>query len=89
MKIFGTSEDESLTEILAASFLRLDSLINPVKPESDLTFIELVFERSRYSYNDSLEFFETNFQPDILAQSLKLYAKKIVNGVETNAVPEQ
>ena len=55
MKIFGTSEDESLTEILAA-FLRLDSLINPVKPESDLTFIELVFERSRYSYNDSLEF---------------------------------
>ena len=55
MKIFGTSEDESLTEILAAS-LRLDSLINPVKPESDLTFIELVFERSRYAYNDSLEF---------------------------------
>ncbi|EKF8800295.1 hypothetical protein PKB70_002133 [Enterococcus faecalis] len=71
MKIFGTSEDESLTEILSASFLRLDSLINPVKPESDLTFIELVFERSRYAYNDSLEFFETNFQPDILAQSLK------------------
>jgi len=71
MKIFGTSEDESLIEILAASFLRLDSLINPVKPKSDLTFIELVFERSRYAYNDSLEFFETNFQPDILAQSLK------------------
>ncbi|WP_368552538.1 hypothetical protein [Enterococcus faecalis] len=71
MKIFGTSEDESLTQILAASFLRLDSLIDPVDPKNDFSFIELVFERSRYSYNDSLEFFETNFQPDILAQSLK------------------
>lgn len=71
MKIFGTSEDDSLKEILAASFLRLNSLIYPTNPENDLSFIELVFERSRYVYNDSLEFFEINFQSDILAQSLK------------------
>lgn len=71
MKIFGSSEDDSLKEILATSFLRLNSLIYPTNPEHDLTFIELVFERSRYAYNDSLEFFEINFQSDILAQSLK------------------
>ncbi|ETC90810.1 hypothetical protein EPB68_13295 [Enterococcus faecalis] len=71
MKIFGSSEDDSLKEILAASFLRLNSLIYPTNPENDLTFIELVFERSRYVYNDSLEFFEANYQSDILACSLK------------------
>lgn len=70
MKIFSKSEDNYLLNILSASFLRIEQLIGPYK-EDDLNFIELVFERSRYAYNDSLEYFEVNFQSYILDYSLQ------------------
>jgi hypothetical protein len=34
---------------------------------------ELVIERSRYVYNDSLEFFNDNFQSELMAVSLANY----------------
>ena len=71
MKIFGTSEDENLESILSASFLRINQLIGPYDPTDDLNFVELVFERSRYAYNDSIEYFEGNFQSFILDYSLQ------------------
>lgn len=71
MKIFGSSEDENLQSILSASFLRINQLIGTYDPADDLNFIELVFERSRYAYNDSLEYFEGNFQPFFLDYSLR------------------
>lgn len=71
MKIFGTSEDENLENILSASFIRIDQLIGPYDENDDLNFIELVFERSRYAYNDSIEYFEGNFQSFILDYSFQ------------------
>lgn len=71
MKIFGTSEDENLENILSASFVRISQLVGPYDPNNDLNFIELVFERSRYAYNDSIEYFEGNFQSFILDYSLQ------------------
>ena len=71
MKIFGTSEDENLESILSVSFVRISQLVGPYDPNNDLNFIELVFERSRYAYNDSIEYFEGNFQSFILDYSLQ------------------
>ena len=71
MKIFGTSEDENLENILSSSFVRISQLVGPYDPNNDLNFIELVFERSRYAYNDSIEYFEGNFQSFILDYSLQ------------------
>lgn len=71
MKIFGTSEDKNLKNILSASFVRINQLVGPYDANNDLNFIELVFERSRYAYNDSIEYFEGNFQAFILDYSLQ------------------
>ncbi|GGI64739.1 hypothetical protein ACFQOY_13675 [Enterococcus alcedinis] len=71
MKIFGKSEDENLENILSASFMRINQLVGPYDANNDLNFIELVFERSRYAYNDSIEYFEGNFQSFILDYSLQ------------------
>ena len=70
MKIFGNFEDDALIALLANSFKRIAQLIGEYKPDDNLNFVELVFERSRYAYNDSLEYFEDNFQPMILELSL-------------------
>lgn len=70
MKIFGDFENDALIALLANSFKRIASLIGKYDPEDNLNFVELVFERSRYAYNDSLEYFEDNFQPMILELSL-------------------
>lgn len=70
MKIFGNFEDDALIALLANSFKRITQLIGEYKSEDNLNFVELVFERSRYAYNDSLEYFEDNFQPMILELSL-------------------
>ena len=40
---------------------------------SDSRVEELVLERSRYLYNDQVEFFFTNFQGEILELSLNNY----------------
>lgn len=66
MRIFGTFEDDNLVQLLSSSFLRVSQLIGAYDPNDNLNFIELVFERSRYAYNDSLEYFEDNYQSMIL-----------------------
>ncbi len=57
-------EDPNLERILSASLFALKSNCG----EYDMTnesFKELVFERSRYAYNDALEYFNTNFLSQI------------------------
>lgn len=71
MKIFSSSEDDYLKGILSASFLRIEQLVGNYDQEDDLNFVELVFERGRYAYNDSLEYFEDNFQSYFLDYSLR------------------
>jgi len=57
-------EDANLTRILKASHDDLISICG-VHDMSDERFKELVFERSRYAYNDALEYFHTNFLTQI------------------------
>ena len=70
LKLDGNDEDVNLKFILEAS---VEDLISKTG-EYDITvskrFKELVFERSRYVYNDALEFFDTNFVSQIANLSI-------------------
>lgn len=71
LHIFHDSEDENLKSILKES----KSEIKRMTGSDDLTnegVQSLIIERSRYVYNDSVEFFEGNFQSQILGVSANL-----------------
>lgn len=64
MRIYHDTEDDSLADILESSFIVVKNLCGEFdmkNPEGR----ELVFERARYVYWDSVEFFEENFQKRI------------------------
>lgn len=58
-------EDGNLLRILKASHADLIRICGGYDISSDEVFKELVFERSRYAYNDALEYFYTNFLTQI------------------------
>jgi len=57
----GDDEDDNLKRILSASNADLVRICGDYDINTDEAFKELVFERSRYVYNDALEYFNTNF----------------------------
>ncbi|MFP7447108.1 hypothetical protein SFC50_25775 [Bacillus infantis] len=61
----GDHEDEKLGRILSASEAALKRECGDYDIYIDETFKELVFERSRYVYNDALEYFHMNFLSQI------------------------
>ena len=61
MRISHSSEDKHLGKLLGASFKAIKSQCGTFTLEDSERGRELVFERSRYAYNDYLEFFEDNF----------------------------
>jgi len=68
MHIFHNSEDDNLKRILNSSgesIKRVTGATDIDTPELE----ELVLERSRYAYNDSLEYFEDNFLSSLLGVS--------------------
>lgn len=54
-------EDDNLTRILKASVEDLQDICGDYDLNTSERFKELVFERSRYVYNDALEYFHNNF----------------------------
>lgn len=58
-------EDDNLLRILKASNDDLTVICGDYDISTNERFKELVFERSRYAYNDALEFFYTNFLTQI------------------------
>ena len=61
-------DDENLIQYLLRSMNRLDTLAGaPVDYLSDLEAQELLFNRIRYDYNTSLEYWEENFSQPILS----------------------
>lgn len=66
----GDFEDDNLKSILSASYIDLRETCGDYTLE-DETFKELVFERSRYVYNDALEYFEENFLTRINTLSMR------------------
>lgn len=51
----GDHEDENLERILSASEIELKRICGSYDITKDEPFKELVFERSRYVYNDALD----------------------------------
>jgi hypothetical protein len=76
----GDEEDENLKGILEMSYDDLREICG----DYDMTnkrFKELVFERSRYVYNDALEYFHQNF----LTQINNLNIGKALEEIEDDA----
>lgn len=69
MHIFHSIEDTNLQRILDSSTAAISRMTGMDSKTDNLEFQELVLERSRYVYNDQVEFFEQNFQSQILGLS--------------------
>ncbi|UDV85437.1 hypothetical protein [Bacillus cereus] len=61
----GDEEDDNLKRILSTSNKALLRVCGNYDVNKDEEFKELVFERSRYVYNDALEYFDKNFLSQI------------------------
>ncbi|EJQ30495.1 hypothetical protein [Bacillus cereus] len=61
----GDEEDDNLKRILSTSTKALLRICGNYDLNKDEEFKELVFERSRYVYNDALEYFDKNFLSQI------------------------
>lgn len=72
----GDFEDGNLERILSASYAELKRICGNYDINTDEAFKELVFERSRYAYNDALEYFNDNF----LGQINSLGIAKAIEG---------
>lgn len=59
------NEDQNLMGILSKSNKALIKMCGNYDINVDEDFRELVFERSRYVYNDALEYFKDNFLAEI------------------------
>lgn len=74
----GDHEDDNLSRILSASNDALVKNCGDYDMTTDETFKELVFERSRYVYNDALEYFNTNFLSQINTLGIEKALEEIV-----------
>lgn len=63
-------EDSNLTRILKASIEDLLDKCGDYDLHTSERFKELVFERSRYAYNDAIEYFDDNFLSQIVTLGL-------------------
>lgn len=76
MNIFHDGEDDKLKNLLSYSIVYIRNTcggfdINKVN-DLDKRAVELVLERSRYTYNDALEYFEQNFRSEIFALGIEM-----------------
>ncbi|RIL71522.1 phage head-tail adapter protein [Staphylococcus devriesei] len=65
-KISHDMENEHLERLLAMSYSNLATRFGDFDLNSDLNGKNLVFARARYDYEDLLEFFNDNYQDDLL-----------------------
>ncbi len=78
-RIFHSSEDEEIGEQLENSFEDIQSLIGTFDPAAYKKGKELVFERTRYLRNESLEYFYDNFQMMIMDASIDLVGDQVAD----------
>lgn len=71
-RIFNSSEDGDIGKQLDDSYKDIKSLIGKFDPTEYSKGKELVYERTRYLRNESLEYFYGNFQTVIMDASVDL-----------------
>lgn len=80
MHISHNGEDDNLKRLLSFSIAFVEDKCGDFDIEGekniDIRAKELVIERTRYSYNDAVEYFDDNFQSDILSLSLDMVFAK-------------
>lgn len=84
MRIGYDTDDENLKAILESSVSAIEKLTG----SDDLTdpaIRELVIERSRYVYNDSLEFFYDNFINDLGTASIANLKKAVTDDISIHS----
>ncbi|MFP7483378.1 phage gp6-like head-tail connector protein [Priestia filamentosa] len=76
MHITHSGEDSNLERLLSFSIVAIKNSCGEFDIEdskdTDLRAQELVLERTRYAYNDALEYFGDNFLSEITSLSLSL-----------------
>lgn len=73
MHISHNSEDSNLKELLSFSIADLQDKCGVFNVDEHDRARELVIERTRYAYNDAIEFFDENFQSQITSLGFSLY----------------
>lgn len=61
MRIYHHTEDSALEWLLSSSYAVIESTCGSFEITSNAEGKELVFERTRYAYHDSVEYFDENF----------------------------
>lgn len=76
MHISHSSEDSDLQRLLSLSVAFVEDKCGKFDIEGekniDKRATELVMERSRYAYNDALEYFEENFKSEIFSLGIEM-----------------
>lgn len=76
MHISHSSEDDNIKRLLSFSVFSLKNSCGEFdvygENDTDIRAKELVFERTRYAYNDALEYFEDNFLSEITSLGISL-----------------
>lgn len=76
MHISHSAEDDHLKKMLSLSASAIKQNVGDFKLEENDRAKELIFERTRYAYNDALEYFEDNFLSDLTGLGLFLALKE-------------
>ncbi|PCF80179.1 hypothetical protein B4W74_00580 [Staphylococcus intermedius] len=71
LKIFHSFEDGHIKSLLEQSYEDIKHRCQEFDMEKNKRGSELVYERTRYAYNDSLEFFHDNFLAQITSFALE------------------
>lgn len=70
LKIFHTFEDEHIKQLLNESYEDIKSRCQEFDMDDNYQGATLVYERTRYAYNDALEYFHDNFLGPITSFAL-------------------
>lgn len=73
MRIAHQSENDNLKRILSASLDDIKEKCGEFSIEKNRRGKELVFERARYVYNDSVEYFDDNFLSQLTSLAFELW----------------
>lgn len=82
MHISHSGEDDNLKRLLSFSISALQETCGQFDVDESQLAKELVFERTRYAYNDAVEYFEDNFLSQINGLGLSLVFKESEENAE-------